>query len=112
MARSDNLCFEGENLEELITLISSSRRAAPRRAVPRDRRIVRAPLAPRMVHMNEVREWEGEDGTIIKDETRPGADVTRSLANVFAHLAAASKGTQHLRSKCSPLRRLICICPF
>ena len=95
MARSDNLCFEGENLEELIALIS--RKTAPRRAVPRDRRIVRAPLAPRMVHMNEVRELEGEDGAIIKDETRPGADVTRSLANVFAHLAAASKGTQHLR---------------
>ncbi|KAL5487569.1 hypothetical protein ACEPAI_5677 [Sanghuangporus weigelae] len=86
-----NHCFEGENAGELLDLIA--RKRAERQSKPRDVHdtiIVRAPLAPRMVRMIEVQEFEGEDGEIVKDETRPGRDETMSLSNVFAHLKVAA----------------------
>ncbi|KAL5529941.1 hypothetical protein ACEPAF_6198 [Sanghuangporus sanghuang] len=104
-----NHCFEGENAGELLDLIATKR--AERQSKPRDVRnriIVRAPLTPRMVRMNEVREFEGEDGEIVKDETRPGRDVTMSLSNVFAHLKEAAAALKQMHSVIGQVHTDVC----
>ncbi|KAL5527861.1 hypothetical protein ACEPAG_6662 [Sanghuangporus baumii] len=110
MSRSKaNYWFEGENTGDLLDLLA--RKRAEKQSKPRDVHdtiIARAPLAPRMVHINDVREFEDEDGEIVEDETRPGRDVTMSLSNVFAHLREATVALKQMHSVLGQVHTDVC----